>query len=70
MCTLVLHLALGGQAVFTPLLFDMDQRPLPRTKAKVLNARQRQEILLAILSHPMIVQATPCGIAASLIVTA
>ncbi len=63
MRTLVEHFALGGQAVFTPLLFDVDQRPLPRAKAIVLDARYGEEVLLAILRYPIISTVTPCGIA-------
>ena len=57
------HLALGGQAVFIPLLLNVNQRPLPRTKAIVLDARYGEEVLLAILRYPIISTVTPCGIA-------
>jgi hypothetical protein len=30
--------ALGGERVLLPLSFDMDERPLPAAKQKVLNA--------------------------------
>ena len=30
--------ALGSECVFLPLLLDVDQRPLPAAKQKVLNA--------------------------------
>jgi hypothetical protein len=32
------HFTLGGQAVFAPLLLDVNQRPLTRAKAEMLNA--------------------------------
>ncbi len=60
----VQHLAFGGEAVFLPLLLNADQRPLPRTEAEVLETRYGEEILLAVFRHPMIVQVTPCGMAA------
>ena len=60
---LVQHLALCGQAVLVPLLFNVDQRPLPRAEAEVLYARYGEEVLLAILRYPIISIVTPCGIA-------
>ena len=60
---LVQHFAFGGQAVLAPLLFNMNQRPLPRAEAKVLNARDGEEVLLAIFRYPIISYDTPCGIA-------
>lgn len=60
---LMQHLTFGGQAIFAPLLLDMDERPLPGTKAIVLNARYGEEVLLAIFRYPMISSDTPCGIA-------
>ena len=57
------HLALGGQAILAPLLFNMNQRPLPRAETKMLNARNGEEVLLAILRYPIISKDTPCGIA-------
>ena len=62
-CALMQHLALGGQPVFAPLLLNMDQRPLPRAKAIVLNARNGEEVLLAIFRYPIISNDTLCGIA-------
>ena len=61
-CAFVQHFALGSQAVFAPLLLNVDQRPLTRAKAKVLNARNGEEVLLAIFRYPMISTVTPCGI--------
>ena len=65
MSALMQHFAFGGQAVFSPLLFNVDERPLPRTEAKVLNARYGEEVLLAKFRYPMTVKETPCGIALS-----
>lgn len=65
MRALVQHLAFGGQAVFIPLLLDVDECPLSRAKAIVLDARDGEEILLAIFRYPIISKLTPCGIALS-----
>ncbi|MPN52531.1 hypothetical protein SDC9_200193 [bioreactor metagenome] len=63
MRALMQHLAFGGQPVFTPLLFNMDERPLTRAKAKMLDARYSEEIFLAIFRYPIISNETLCGIA-------
>jgi hypothetical protein len=35
---------LGGERVLLPLLFDVDQRPLPAAKQEALNAGEGQEV--------------------------
>jgi len=43
--------ALGGQRVFPPLLFHVDERPLPAAKQEVLNAREGQKVVLGVFGH-------------------
>ena len=47
--------------VFRPLLFQMDQCPLPGAIGIVLQARQLEPLLFGI-AHTMRVQVTPSGI--------
>ena len=40
-CLIVQHAALGGEAVFGPLLFDVDERALARAEREVLQRGKR-----------------------------
>ncbi len=40
--------ALGGERIFLPLPLDVDQRPLPAAKQEMLDARERQQIVLGV----------------------
>ena len=57
--------ALHRAQILLPLILHVNQRPLPPAEGKVLKAGQLQEILVGINGHPMRVQVTPAGSAAS-----
>ena len=63
------QIALHRAQVFLPLLLQVDQRPLAAAEGKVLQAGELQDILFGIFGHPMRVQVTPAGRAASSTVT-
>jgi len=46
----VLNAPLRGQQVFRPLLFNMDQRPLPPAKGEVLNAGKGEVVVIPAVS--------------------
>ena len=56
--------------VFRPLVFHMDQRPLPPAEGKVLQSGKLEEVLVPVHGHPIRVQVTPAGRASSSTVTA
>ena len=51
MRALVQDCALNGAQVLLPLALDMNQRPLPRTKGKMLNTGELQKIVVIISLH-------------------
>ena len=55
--------------VFCPLVFDVDESPLPATEAEMLQAGELEKVLFGI-DHPLRVQVTPSGRCASSTVTA
>ena len=57
--------ALHRAQVFLPLVFDINQRPLPPAEGEVLQAGQLEKVFVAIHRHPMRVQVMPAGRAAS-----
>ena len=66
----VKKVALHGAQVFRPLVFNVDQRPLPPAEGEVLQAGELEEVLVPVHGHPIRVQVTPAGRAASSTVTA
>ena len=64
MGTLVEQMPLDSTQVLLPLVFHMDQRPLPPAEGKVLQAGEGEEVLRKI-NHPMRVQVMPAGSADS-----
>ena len=67
-CPFVQNGAVGGAVVFCPLVFNMDQRPLSAAEFEMLQAGEPEEALLRI-DHPIRMQVTPAGKAASSTVT-
>ena len=61
--------ALHGAQILLPLLLQVDQRPLAAAEGKVLDAGELEEVLLTAGGHPMRLQVTPAGRAASSTVT-
>jgi len=41
------EIAFGGEAILFPLLFKVNQSPLPLTEHKVLEPGERQELILS-----------------------
>ena len=52
--------AIHSAVIFSPLVFNVDQRPLAAAKGEMLQAGQLEEVLL-LIDHPMRVQVTPAG---------
>ena len=52
--------AVHRPVVIFPLIFNVDQRPLPAAEHKMLQPGKREEIFLGI-DHPMRIQVTPWG---------
>ena len=48
MGTLMEKLALYGAQIFLPLLFNMDQRPLPSAEGKMLEPRDGEKVFFMI----------------------
>lgn len=48
MHTLVLYPARGSQRVLTPLVLNVDQRPLPAAEREMLDAGEEEEIIVFI----------------------
>ena len=46
--------------ILLPLIFNVDQCPLPAAKHKMLQAGKLEEVVLGI-DHPMRIQVTPAG---------
>ena len=65
MGTLVEQMPLDSTQVLLPLVFHMDQRPLPPAEGKVLQAGEGEEVLVTVGGHPIRVQVIPVGNAAS-----
>ena len=51
-CPGVKQRAFHRAQIFPPLLFNVDQRPLPAAESKVLQSGEREEVLLGV-DHPM-----------------
>jgi hypothetical protein len=51
--------ALGGERIFLPLPFDVDQRPLPAAEQEVLNAREGQKFINGVFGFHEHVIARP-----------
>jgi len=62
------NIALHRTQVFRPLLFQMDQRPLPSAERKMLDAGKLKIVVFRI-NYPITVTATSAGIASLQIVT-
>ena len=52
--------SLGGAAVFAPLLFQMDESPLPPTEAEMLDAGH-QQVIVRVVHQQNLLQVTPSG---------
>jgi hypothetical protein len=65
---LVENVPLDRPQIFRPLLFEVDERPLPPAERKVLEAGELEVVVLRI-SHPMVDTVTPAGMAAVSIAT-
>ncbi len=63
--TPVKQVALHGAEIFRPLPLQVDQGPLAAAEGEVLKAGQGEVVLLRQGAHPMRVQVTPAGRAAS-----
>ena len=59
------ELALGCQHVVGPRLLDMDERPLSSAEREVLDAGQREELVLVVHGYTSLWTVTPSGTAAS-----
>lgn len=68
MCPLVEQLPFHGSKILRPLLFDVDQRPLPAAELEMLQTGELEAVLLPI-DHPIRVQVTPSGNSSSTTVT-
>lgn len=58
-------LAFRCQHVVGPRLLDMDERPLPTAEREVLDARQREELVLVVHRYTILRIVTPSGTALS-----
>ena len=58
----------GGAKVLRPLVFDVDERPLPPTEPVMLQAGEQEEVVVSV-DHPIRVQVTPWGSWSSATVT-
>ena len=63
-CPLVQQLSLYRPQIFLPLLFHMNQRPLPAAEGKVLQAGEHQQLVVSI-AHTNRKHSTPWGREAS-----
>lgn len=59
------ELALGCQHVVGPHLLDMDERPLSSAEREVLDAGQREELILVVHRYTILRTVTPSGTAPS-----
>ena len=59
------QVALRGQHVVRPRLFKVDERPLTAAEREMLDARQREELVLVVHGYTSLWTVTPSGTAAS-----
>ena len=57
-----------GAEILRPLVFNVNERPLPAAKLEMLQAGELEEVLLGI-DHPIRMQVTPLGSLSSSTVT-
>ena len=64
MCPLVEQLPFHGSKILRPLLFDVEQHPLPAAKPEMLQAGDHQKVVGRV-HYDLLSQCTPSGSSAS-----
>ena len=60
--------SVGGAEILRPLVFNVNEGPLPAAELEMLQTGELEEVLLGI-DHPIRVQVTPLGSSSSTTVT-